>query len=136
MAAYGYGETDRFSFFSFSLYVYLSSVKQPLMAIYLVVRYDFSSSVGIFSLFSFLLYILHHHVCNRGGENLKIFTPQQNDDGADNVLLNDANIFPTYVLHLLDEIEKSALVLERIPSKREETDEKKKSYIQTIIICC
>jgi hypothetical protein len=41
------------------------------------------------------------------------------------VLLNDANIFPTYPLHLLDEIEKSALVLERIPSKGEKKDEKK-----------
>ena len=44
---------------------------------------------------------------NRGGENLKIFTPQYNDASADNVFSNEANIFPSYTLHLLDEIEKA-----------------------------
>lgn len=57
--------------------------------------------------------------------DLKIFTPQQNDDGADNVLLGDANIFLTYTLYLFDAIEKSTSVLERILSNREEKNEEK-----------
>ena len=58
-----------------SLYVYLSSLKEPSMVIEFVVRCDFSPSSYIFSFSSFCFVLYKRRIYYRGGEKLKIFTP-------------------------------------------------------------
>jgi len=98
------------------LYVYLSSVKKAIdgfirsgwiRAIFFL--FFVVVELCIFFL-SCSLFCSIRYCTKRRRAHLKIFTLQYKDGSVDNVLLNDANIFPTYTLHLSDEIRNGALV--------------------------
>lgn len=141
---YGRIWVDRFSFFfvsfSFSLSLCLLVINEGSIDGYIVgcTRRFFLDELYIYffpcSLFCLILY--KRCLWKRGGKHLKIFTSSLcKDDGADNVFLLTMLAFSlASAVHLLDKIEKSALVLERIRPRKKEEEEGKKPYSSYISI--